>query len=464
MDPNSNITPTTQPDPYYSNEPSSGFFSGKKKILIIIVAAIVIVSLLATILWAFLFRGNGDSSDEPVTLVYWGVWEDISVLEPIFDEFERENPNITVDYQKIDIKSLGDYIDRLKTRTNEGNGPDVMRFHSSWLTQMKDILVPFPEDVVTETGLESDYFGTVQRDLKRDGAYYGIPLSIDTLALYVNKSLLNNVGAQPPSTWNDLESTARELTIIEAGQIVTSGVAMGTYDNISHAPDLISLLLLQNGADIENLSEQNMQRAISALQFYTRFSARNEIAVWDQSLENSKIAFSGGKLAMYFGYSWDIFEITAFNPELDFEVHPVPSLFGTESTIASYWAEGISNKSQNSEAAFKLIKFLGRNETIQKVYENQVKLRGYGSPYPKKSLAESQKDNNRVYPFVARADNAVSTIFSSDTYDAGINEEANAYLGNAIRSILNDNTSYDSAVETLGTGVSTILSRYEQAN
>jgi len=462
MDPNSN-TVQPQADPYYSSDTSGGFFSGKKKLIFIILGVLIVLGLIFFVLWAFIFNRN-DNSNKEVTLTYWGVWEDAAVLQPIFDDFHRENPNIIIQYEKIDVKTLGDYVKRLQTRTEEGNGPDVMRFHSSWLTQIQGILLPFPEDVVSETGLSTDYFKTVERDLKRDGAYYGLPLSIDTLALYVNKDLLNNVGAQVPTSWDELESTARELTTVDGGKIVSSGVAMGTYDNISHASDLIALLFLQNGAEIENITEDNMESAVSALQFYTRFSEGTDLAVWDQSMENSKVAFAGGKLAMYFGYSWDIFEINNFNPNLNFEVHPVPELFGTNSTIASYWAEGVSNKSKNPEEALKFIKFLGKNETLQKIYENQMKARGYGSPYPKKNLAELQKDNNKVYAFTQRADNAVSTYFASDTYDAGLNQEMNVYLGNAIRGILNDNISYSSAVETLGSGVRQVLEHYEGTN
>ncbi len=250
MDPNSS-TVQSQADPYYSNEGSGGLFSGKKKLILIGLIALFVVGLIILALWAFVLRGSSDKADEDVTLTYWGVWEDISVLQPVFDDFERDNPNITIQYEKIDIKTLGDYVSRLKTRTAEGKGPDIMRFHSSWLVQIQDILTPFPEDVVKETGLSDDYFKVVERDLKRNGAYYGLPLSIDTLALYVNTNLLNNLGASVPTSWDDLESTARELTTIEGGKIISSGVAMGTYDNIAHSSDLIALFF-SKWCDIED--------------------------------------------------------------------------------------------------------------------------------------------------------------------------------------------------------------------
>jgi len=464
MDPNLQV-PQTQQDPYYPNDSGGGSSSGKKRIAIILLAAIFLLGVISFAIWALLFRGKLTSESEEATLTYWGVWEDVSVLQPVFDEFEREHPKIKIKYEKIDIKSLGDYVDRLKTRTSEGNAPDIIRFHSSWLIQLQDILSPFPEDVVKNTGLEKDYFKVVERDLKKDGAFYGLPLSIDTLALFINTDLLSNIGGQPPSTWNDLDTLSRQLTSIdENGKITTSGVAMGTYDNIAHAPDLISLLLLQNGADFKNLAGSNIESAVSALQFYTLFSQSQALRVWDQMMDNSKIAFSGGKLAMYFGYSWDIFEIKAFNPNLNFQIVPVPVLPGTKATVASYWAEGVSNKTKHPEAAFEFIKFLGQDKTQQMIFESQSKLRGSGSPYAKKNLAELIKDNNEIYPFIARADDAISTFFSSDTYDAGINKEMNTYLGNAVRGVINDNISYKSAIETLGNGVSQILSRYEKPN
>ncbi len=473
MDPNS--TPAQiQQDPYYAQNDGGGIFANKKKLLFIVLGIILFLIVASFIFW-FIF-GRGPKVEEEVRIVYWGVWEDAAVLQPIFDEFQKQHPNITIQYEKQDIKTLGDYVTRLKTRASErGDGaPDIVRFHSSWLLQLQNILAPFPQDVVAETGLEKDYFHVVENDLKgSDGAYYGLPLSIDTLALYVNTDLLSNIGASPPTAWageNAIDDLARELTVVDAGNIVQSGVAMGTYENISHASDIISLLLLQNGANFRNLAGSCLECTVNAIQYYTILS-RGSTAVWNQSMDNSKIAFAGGRLAMYFGYAWDIYEIKAANPNLNFQIVPVPRLpespstITTDYTIASYWAEGVIGTSRHQRAAFDLLKFMGRNETLQKIYENQTKARGVGSPYPKRALAESIKENNEVYPFTVGADKAVSVYFASDTFDGnnGMNQTLNIYLGNAINSITTKNTSATSAVETLSAGVNEVLSRYEES-
>ena len=74
-------------------------------------------------------------------------------------------------------------------------------------------------------------------------------------------------------------------------------------------------------------------------------------------------------------------------------------------------------------------------------------------------MAPLLSSNKLVYPFVAQADDAQSTFFSSDTYDGdtGMVTKMNVYLGNAIRSI-NNNSSVETAVDTLSSGVAQVLS------
>lgn len=456
MDPNTPVQAPQPIDPYYGAETAA---SPWKKILIIIGILFVVVFIVVAVIF-FVTRANGGGSDKEVTLTYWGVWEDQSVMGPIIDDFQREHPNIKVQYQKQNIDDLNDYTLRLITRINEGKGPDIYRYHSSWIPQLKPVLLPFPQEVVESTELDTDYYDVVKADLKVNGAYYGVPLSIDTLALFVNTQLLSNVGVKPPTTWEDLISSAKKLTVIEDGKIITSGVALGTYDNIAHAPDIVSLLFKQNRADIENLAGPTITNSEDALTFYTAF-ANGQDRVWDPTLDNSKLAFIKGNLAMYFGYSWDIFEIKGQNPNLPFEVVKVPKLSGRDETTASYWVEGVSSKTKYSKESFLFLEYLSQPATLQKIYSLQAKTRLFGILYPRKSMAGLLSSNKLIYPFLEQANKASSSPFASDTFDGkdGINTRVNVYLQKAVGSI-NDGGSVSSAVETLGQGVTQVLSQY----
>lgn len=393
---------------------------------------------------------------EKVTLAYWGLWEDSRTMQVLLSDFERENPNISVQYVKEDVKQ---YRNRLVTRIKNSSGPDVFRFHNSWVPQLSDVLLPLSKDVISGSEFKKQFYPVAQADLVKNGAIYGIPLEIDTLSLFVNTELFQAASLEIPTNWEDFAKAARALTVKdETGKIKTSGAALGTFDNITHAPDIISLLFVQNGADIRNLTK-TAQASEDALSFYTSF-AISEGNVWDPTLDPSLLAFTKGNLAMYFGYSWDVFAIKAINPNLSFQIVPVPHLPGRNMTIASYWAEGVSLKSKHQKEALLLLKFLAKKETQQRLFSEVSKTRLFGEPYAHKELAELLKDNQYVYPFVSQAEGAVSSFFASDTFDDGLNSQMNAYLGNAVRSIL-ANTSSQSAVETLTQGVSQVLGQYE---
>ncbi|MDP3726794.1 MAG: extracellular solute-binding protein [bacterium] len=420
------------------------------------IIGIIVFLIVGFLIFTFIVPRFTKQKTEKITLTYWGLWEDSRTMQTVLSDFERENPNISVQYTKEDVKQ---YRNRVITRIKNGTGPDVFRFHNTWVPQLLDVLLPLSNDVVSGSDFRKQFYPVAQADLVKNGAIYGIPLEIDTLSLFINAQVFQAASLEPPVTWEDFAKSSRALTVKdEIGKIKTSGAALGTFDNITHAPDIISLLFVQNGADIKNLSK-TAQASADALSFYTSF-ATGEGNVWDQTLDPSILAFSKGNLAMYFGYSWDVFTIKALNPNLSFGIVSVPHLEGRNITIASYWAQGASLKSKHQKEALLLLKFLAKKETQQKLFLEISKTRLFGEPYANRELAELLKDNQYVYPFVSGADGAVSSFFASDTFDDGLNSQMNAYLGNAVRSILS-NTSPQSAVETLSSGVTQVLQQYE---
>lgn len=456
--------PPASPPPVAPPPPAQGLPpyvppSNKKRIFIIIGAVLFFLVLLATVL-IFLLSRNGGSSNENVTLTYWGLWEDESVYKEVIQDFERQNPTIKVKYEKQDIRTIGKYMDRLNARINKGDGPDLYRFHNSWVPQLtgSGLLAPFPNSMLEATQYTEQNYPFVKNDMQANGAYYGVPLGIDTLALFVNEDLFTAAGVEPPTTWEDVQKVSRELTVVDAetGQIQVSGVALGTFDNIAHASDIISMLMVQNGADLRDLGGSQKVNAQQAMEFYISF-ANGQNAVWNNEMENSKLAFKQGKLAMYFGYSWDIPEIKDKNPDLKFTVMPVPHLPGREETIASYWVEGVSSKTKYPDQSFLFLQFLAKPESIEKIYAAEVKQRGQGVPYPRIGQAKLLANNKEMYPFVEQAPTAVSTIFSSDTYDEGYVTAFNGYMANGVNKILNGSLSVDSAIDEIAKGVGQVF-------
>ncbi|MBI2613701.1 MAG: extracellular solute-binding protein [Candidatus Levybacteria bacterium] len=448
-----NQNPIVPPQP--ENLPTSPPPSIISKILKIILGVAVVLTIIFLI-YNFVLPKFFPAKINKVTLTYWGLWEEASVFAPIIDGFEKEHPNIKINYSNQDIK---EYRERLVTRSNNGNGPDVFRFHNTWVPQLTELLLPLPSNVITKEDFDKNYYPVAKKDLIKNGAIYGIPLHMDTLNLYINRNLFQASSLSAPTDWIQFGNYSRQLTVKdENNNIKTAGAAFGTYGNITHAPDIISMLFAQNGVNLDDIST-NTQAVSDALSFYTSF-ALVPGNVWDNTLDSSIRAFASGSLAMYFGYSWDFFAIKSMNPDLSFDVFPVPSLPGRDVTVASYWAEGVLSRSTHQKEALLFIKYLTLKETEQRLFTEQSKKRNFGEPYARMELAESLK-NSVAYPFVANAKLAISSYFVDGTYDNGLNSQMNNYLNIAIDSIL-EGTSPQSAAETLSQGATQVLRQYGQ--
>ena len=456
-------TPPSEPPP--PNLPPVSFYQPEKKNATSLIKKIVKILLGLFVVFAFIlivflviipqFTKTGVGGQ--VTLTYWGLWEDSKVMQSIISDFERENPNIKVDYTKQDIKQ---YRERILTRVQNGTGPDIFRFHNTWYTMLSEVLLPLPNDTISKDEFSRFFYPVAQKDLIKNGAIYGIPLEIDTLSLFINNQLFESAGLSRPATWNEFINNARAMTVKdENGKIKTAGAAMGTYDNITHAPDILSLLFLQNGVDFNNMADSS-ERVQGALSFYTSF-ATDENNVWDNTLDPSILAFAKGNLGMFFGYSWDYFTIKQFNPNISFQVVPVPQLPNQTITLASYWVEGVSSKSKHQKEALLFMKFLARKDTEEKLFAQSSKTRAFGEPYARRDLADTLKTNQNAYTFVSQALDASSSLFVDSTYDDCINQQLNTYLGNAVNSILSDG-SLETAFDTFLEGTSQILQKYGQ--
>lgn len=437
--------------------PPASFFPLKKIIKVVI--GLVVVLIFAFLVSGLILPRFGKNSGGKAEITYWGLWEDSNIMQVVISDFKKQYPSISVNYVKQDIKQ---YREKLTTRIQNNAGPDIFLFHNTWLPMFSNVLLPIPNNIISKQDFNSSFYPVAQKDLTKNGAIYGIPTEIDTLSLYINPQLFQAAGAEVPDNWEDFIRVARSLTVIdENGKIKTAGAALGTFDNINHAPDIMSLLLVQNGADIKNLASSE-KSAADALTFYTTFSTGNQ-KIWDDTLDKSMLFFAKGNLAMYFGYSWDYFIIKAINPDLSLQIHPVPHLPGRNMTIASYWASGVSSKSKYQKEALLFLGFLTKKETAEKLFAEEGKTRLFGEPYARADLLEKLKDNTIVYPFVSQAKDATSSFFAGDTYDNALNSQMNKYLGDAIRSAASNNaSSSETAIATLSQGVSQVLKQYGQ--
>lgn len=280
-------------------------------------------------------------------LEIWGFDDEDEVLQPIFDNYVKSNPNVRqITYKKLTVPTYkSEIIDALAA----GQGPDIFLVHNDWLPSFGDKIVPAPDNLFIEQQYRSAFVDVAANDFVDSGKIYAAPLSVDSLGLYYNKDLFNEAGiTSPPKTWEDFLQSVRKLTKINAsGQIYQSGASLGTSSaNINRATDVLNMLFMQRGFEMPQSGAYNpdISAGENTLDFYMQFAnSSSSNYSWNSSKHYSIDAFSEGNLAMMFNYSWHVKTIMAKSPKLNFAVAPVPQIPGNaQMNYANYWAFAVA--------------------------------------------------------------------------------------------------------------------------
>lgn len=443
-----------------------------KKMILIVAAALIGLGVIGSLL-ASVFGGSkttpatttGSNTKTPTVsqpvkqtvLTYWGLWEPNTVLDEVIKDYQDQNPGIKIDYR---IQSHKDYRERLQTAIASGNGPDIFRYHSSWVKMMSSELAVLPASVMTAADFKDTFYPSASQMLQIEGKIVGLPIMYEGLGLYYNKDILQTAGVQPPATWAELKSLASDLSVPadkdarRGGNITRGGLAIGNTVNVEHWPDILALLILQNGG---TPGEPAYTEVRDALIFYTNFI--EEDYVWSSSLPSSTVAFAKGDAAMMLAPTWRAHEVKELNPNLDFGIAPVPQLSDEHIAWANYWAEGVNEKGANKEESWKFLKYMTSAEVMKKLYSAQSSIRAFGEPYSRVDIAEELSSDPYVAGVLKDAPIAVGWYMSSATHDNGINDQIIEYYRTAITSLTSGEDQEDILLE-LESGVKQTLRQY----
>lgn len=373
---------------------------------------------------------------QPITLTYWRVFDGPDAFQEIINKYKGIHSNVTINYRKLRYE---EYETELLNALAEDRGPDILSIHNTWLRKYQNKLTPMPASITmaypVEKGsikkeivpelrtiksptlreLKDKFVDVVYTDVVLDdNQVYGLPLSVDTLALYYNRDLLNNAGiTDAPRYWNkEFQQNVKKLTKQDpVTGIVQSGIALGGSSNIERYSDILAVLMLQNGAIMMDgkqvlfntipaaTKDTKYNPGLEALRFYIDFSnPGKEVYSWNETLPNSLELFANGKLAMMFGYSYHLATIKAQAPKLNFSVSRLPQIEGSqyEVNFANYWVETVSKKSKYPNEAWDFVIFASKEEQVQSYLTKTKK------PTALRSLLTTQSEDNEIGVFASQ--------------------------------------------------------------
>jgi len=328
--------------------------------------------------------GGGSAPTKQVTLQFWDPFETSENFQPLIAAYEQKHPNVQIVYTKKDITTYpSDLLDALAS----GSGPDIFSINNAWLPQYLDKVTPVATgSPLTFKVYKDSFVDAAVNDFTINQKIYGVPLSVDSLGLYYNKDILGTYGiATPPKTWDELSADVQKIKRADrTGYFTTSGLAAGTNANVNRAADILYLFMLQSGAQpysadggqptFAQSQQQNGQYAnpgLNGLNFYTSFANPSSLNYnWNARSDYSIDAFANGRAAFLYSYSYTAASIRQKNPNLNFDVAPVPQLsLGVNSVnFANYWGEVVSKQSKNAAAAWDFLTFLSSKDALDQYY------------------------------------------------------------------------------------------------
>lgn len=391
-------------------------------------------------------------------IVWWGFWDEQEV-KPIIDDYQKVNPKVRVIYTK---HSKVDYRERLTSALARGEGPDIFRYHNTWVPMFVNDLDYLPSSVIGESEFRKTYYSVIANDLSTKDGIVGLPLGYDAITLYMNEDIFAAAGKYPPKWWDEVLQLAEELTSTdEEGTIIQGGIAVGTISNVDHWQEILGLMMIQNRA---NPLLPGGEYAQDAIKYYLAFS--KSAGVWDDTMPPSTIAFANGKVAMYLGPSWRAEEISKLNPNLRYKTVPLPQLRkddpGTpDVSYATYWVEGVWKRSTNKDLAWDFLNFASSKESLEKLYSATQNNKLVGEPYPRIDMRESLIEDPIVGSIIALAPYAQGWYFVGHTNDGptGINTQLSNLYEEAINQI-NSGKSYSKILEPLSQDIAKLLGQY----
>lgn len=287
-----------------------------------------------------------------VQFASWGSESEISILKPILEDFEKQNPNIKINFLHIPQN----YFQKIHLLFASNTAPDVIFINNQYLPVYANAGVLEDLTPYTENFELNKFYKKSVESLSWKNKVYAIPRDLSNLVIFYNKDIFdkNNV-PYPKQNW-----TFKEF--LQTGQKLT------------HTPDVFGIsfeeeplfflpYLTSEGGGFEE-NKFNSETSKQALAFYSNLRNKYHIAPRKEEAASATMAqmFLQGKLAMHLSGRW---LVPKYRQEAKFDWDITEFPHGKKGSIvpldSSGWA--IAKSSKHKQEAIKLIQYLSSSES-----------------------------------------------------------------------------------------------------
>jgi multiple sugar transport system substrate-binding protein len=347
-------------------------------------------------------RLQAPESSAGVTTITLSGWQsspsEKQLLDSVIRDFEAQNPGIKVKYEGIN----SEYMDVIRTRLIGDVAPDVFYLDAleAPLLIQYNVLEPLDAYITPAFNL-ADFEPALIKAFQRQGKLYGLPKDFSTLALVYNKKALTTAGvSQPPTTWSQLQTVAKKLTIDSNQDGKPERYGFGILPELARQSFMLKAYggQLVNQFNYANFAQSQSLKGLQLIVDQYRVD-RSAAQPTDVGASSGSEMLGQEKVAMVIEGNWAIPYFKATFPKLEFATTEVPTINGKSGTMAFTVAYVMNRKTKHKQAAWKLIEYL-TGKAGMKAWATQ----GLTLPSRRSVLAELGYDRDPLYaPFVKGA-------------------------------------------------------------
>lgn len=299
-------------------------------------------------------------------------------VDAIYKGFTDQHPNIKI---VREVFSTDQMRQTVNTAISSGTGPDIIFYDAG----------PGYAGVLADAGLLqpldawADQYGWQDRIAPQsleattiDGKIYGLPLQVDLIGMFYNKTLMDQEGFAVPTSVEELKTFCQDASA--AGYVplaFTDNPGWQGFHQFSMVinnmlgPDAVHELLSSNQGSWDS------PEAVSAIQTY--FVDMRDAGCFSKDVnaltnDDAVSLFQSGQALMYPTGSWAVQDLSPETmPDMDVQMMPFPALDGGQ---GSYWVSGvgsayyISSASQHQDEAAQFLDYLFSPEVGKKWVED----------------------------------------------------------------------------------------------
>jgi ABC-type glycerol-3-phosphate transport system substrate-binding protein len=346
------------------------------------------VGVFSAIFAMLIFSGRipvGNRAQTPQgEVVIWGTLPD-DRMENIIQAFNPQAKTYRVSYKQIkeDV-----FTQTLVEALANGVGPDLILAPYQIILSQAARIYPFPASSMGEKQFKDTFVDGAAILYGPNGAL-ALPVSVEPMVLFYNRTLFSKHGVvNPPTYWDEVTSITPSLTIAKNGVFAESGIALGA-ENTPNAKDILMTMVAQLGQTPVTTQYDQLGQPFfnvtantpvteggevlplsSVVRFFTQFADTAQKAYsWNRYAGNPDDMFVAERLAMYVGYSGELGTLRARNPRGEFEMSYLPQVRGYNNFATGMRLYGLATlkKTRNPTAALTVQAQFSGGDISQKI-------------------------------------------------------------------------------------------------